>query len=340
MTYYEILELEGLRAFFTNFDGYYAKYFTQFASGPEALLSWGSIASTCFDLARKIGSNPIIFVGQDLSYSDFLYHCPGSRFDDGYTSYLESADRRYLYTSYQSFHIQRLLEYNIFPEPDIYGKTVFCQKNHRLYAKWFHDEFARSSQLIINASERGIVRENCRQMRFKDVCEQILTRELPIEQKLAELYNRPSDYNYQALLTDIDSKLNTLNEAGKTAKKLQQECEDLLQSKDEVETDSGKVKVRNSFNLLTSQSNCGIEDKFILDWIDHENQKAEMFFKREIGKLVGQVLSAELIETTANFYYNFMESRFSCFENLGAHLMVAKEGCLNSMGEKWEQTAS
>lgn len=327
MTYHEILELPDLKAFFTNFDGYYAKYFTQFASGQEGLLSWGSIASTCFDLARKSGANPIVFVGQDLSYSDFLYHCPGSRFDDGYDSFLNGANRRYLYSSYHSFHVQRLLEYNIFPEPDIYGRTVFCQKNHKLYAKWFHDEFSRSTQTIINASERGIVRENCHQMRFSDVCERFLNRELPIQEKLETLYQNNSDYNYLALRKDIDQKLRILQEASSVAQKIRQECVDLLEQRDQLDTEEGKEKIKESFNLLTRQSNCGIEDEFILNWIDHENQKAEMFFKREIGRLVGQVISKELIETTANHYYNFMESRSTCFERLRSHLEIALQGC-------------
>ena len=340
MTYHEILELPDLRAFITNFNGYYAKYFSNYASGQEALLSWGSIATTCFDLARKLGANPIIFVGQDLSYSDFLYHCPGSRFDDGYDDFIEGAERRYLYTSYHNFHIQRLLEYNIFPAPDIHGRTVFCQKNHMLYAKWFHDEFSRSSQTIINASERGILRENCHQMPFADVCAKILHRKFGIKDKLEKLYQKSSDYDYAGLATDLTSKIEILREGVRMAEKIREECIELIGQRDNLDTIEGKEKIRQSFNLLVGQSTCGIEDRYILDWIDHENQKAEMFFKREIGKLVGEIISKDLLETTANHYYNFMESRMNCFKKLENYLKIAQEGCPSSNEKVVESTLS
>ena len=340
MTYHEILDLPGLKAFITNFNGYYAKYFSTFASGQDALLSWGSIATTCFDLARKLGSNPIIFVGQDLSYSDFLYHCPGSRFDDGYDNYINSASSRYLYTSYHNFHIQRLLEYNIFPAPDIHGNTVFCQKNHMLYAKWFHDEFSRSSQTIINASERGILRENCLQAPFAEVCDKVLHQKFPIWEKLEKLYQSPVNYDYPSLKQDLTEKIEILQEGVRKAERVREECIELLAQRDHLDTDEGKEKVRQSFNILVGQSNCGIENRFILDWIEHENQKAEMFFKREIGKLVGEIISKELIEVTANHYYNFMDSRMNCFKKLANYLEIAHEGCPPSQTKVAESTLS
>jgi len=79
------------------------------------------------------------------------------------------------------------------------------------------------------------------------------------------------------------------------------------------------------------QSECGVKDRYILDWIDHENQKAEMFFKREIGKMVGQKMTAELIETTANHYFNFLESRKKCFEKITDYMNMAKSGCQDNL---------
>lgn len=124
------------------------------------------------------------------------------------------------------------------------------------------------------------------------------------------------------------------------AEKIREECIELIGQRDNLDTIEGKEKIRQSFNLLVGQSTCGIEDRYILDWIDHENQKAEMFFKREIGKLVGEIISKDLIETTANHYYNFMESRMNCFKKLENYLKIAQEGCPSSNEKVVESTLS
>ena len=306
MSFHEILEMEGLQAFITTFNGYYSKYLSEFASGPEALISWGSIASTCFDLARNMGCGPIIFVGQDFAHSDFLYHCPGSNFDAGYTDTLEDIPNFHLFKSLQTFHIQRILEYKLYPETDVNGETVYCQKNMRLYAKWFHDEFKKTSTPVINASERGILKENCHLMNFQQVVDQVLIKTYPIRETLHQLYTDHRDFNHAGLLEDIDSKLTELKSAETTAEQLQKSCMELFAHKNDTEDLEGKEIIRDLFNQLAMQSECGVKDRYILDWIDHENQKAEMFFKREIGKMVGQKMTAELIETTANHYFNFL----------------------------------
>jgi hypothetical protein len=331
MSYHEILEMQGLQAFITTFNGYYSKYFAEFASGPESLISWGSIASTCFDLARNMGCGPIIFVGQDFAHSDFLYHCPGSNFDAGYTDTLEDIPNFHLFKSLQTFHIQRILEYKLYPEPDVNGETVYCQKNMRLYAKWFHDEFRKTSSVVINASERGILKEYCHQMKFQQVIDQVLVKTYPIRETLHQLYTDNRDFNHARLLEDIDSKLSELTVAADTAEALQTNCMDLLGHKNDADDPEGKEIIRDLFNRLAQQSECGITDRYILDWIDHENQKAEMFFKREIGKMVGQRMTPELIETTANHYFNFLESRKMCFGKIADYMNMARGSCQENL---------
>jgi hypothetical protein len=46
------------------------------------LICWGSIATSVYDLALKLGADPLVFVGLDLSFQDGRLHAKGSYSDD------------------------------------------------------------------------------------------------------------------------------------------------------------------------------------------------------------------------------------------------------------------
>jgi len=334
MTYSKIPTLPNVKAFIANFQGYYSSYLANFARHPSEMESWGSIASTCFNLAVLMGSNPIIFVGQDLAYSDFLYHCPKSRFDDNYRSFIEGNPSYHLYTSYQGNHILRFQEYPIYAEPDILGGTAFTQKNMKLYAGYLTENFVKSGRRVINASERGILKEGCEIMTLQQVQETIVTRDLPIAQHLSTIYAEGQDYDTHRLLLDVESKLEKLQSALEMSKALQTDCQTLAKLTRDSKDLEEKVpeEVRQCFNRINESLNCGINDETMLRWVDYQNQKAEMFFKRKISQRLGEEMTPELIEELAEFYYNYLESRVKCFSGLLKHLNLAREGCLNSLG--------
>jgi hypothetical protein len=327
MTYHRTFEVDGLKAFIANFDGYYSRYLAEFAANDDKLVSWGSIASTCFDLARKIGADPIVFVGQDFAYSDLLTHCPGSRFDDMYYDQIRRNPVMGLYTSYHTFHIQRILQKPVKPVEDIYGNTVYTQHNLTVYANWFHEQFALSPQTIINATERGILKENCLIMNFQDVIDKYFTKSYPIREQIESIYNMPNRYNFEALKKDIKIKFQSLKAAEKQARSLQESVKAFKEMGENSEEEiQGLQEIGVLFNKLQTSAGCGITDPMTQGWVEHENQKAEMFFKREFGRMTGRKMDKKMLLECSEMLHQLYESKITTFQKLIDLFSTALEG--------------
>jgi len=332
MTWHETLGIPDAKAFISNFDGYYASYFACFAKDRSKILSWGSIASTCFDLARKLGSDPIIFVGQDLAYSDLLTHCPGSKFDERYHAGIAACPMSEAYTSYQNYHLQMILQKPLTKVLDIHERIVLTQHNLKLYAGWLQEQFKESSQHIINATERGILKEHCTILPFSEVVDKYLNLSYPIRERIQELYQNRPPYNHQALLQDLQFKVDQLEVAKKVARQLQDKCRELEKTALQRGMDA-RLDIQSEFSTLTTHANCNIQDAQLLSWMEHKNQKAEVFFQRSLAKLVGSEFSIPLIQDMANLYHSYFESKFKTFEDLIFFLRIAIDGCWEALGE-------
>ena len=323
MTYHEIVSLKGIKAFMTSFKGYYSRYFAEYAQNTSELISWGSIASTCFDLARKMNCDPITFIGQDFAYSDFLSHCPKTKFDSKFKENLQRNPSLYLYDSYASWHIRRIDPLKVELADDLNGDPVFTSKNMKLYAEWFEEQFSVTNQTVINASEKGILKNNCKIMKFSDVVEKFMNKTHPIRDMLNSLYQENQDFRIDDLKEDIDTKLTDLSNAIEKGRKVQEKCNELYKLKHEIDIPDSHKKITEITINIGQNINCGLQDEIVLQWIDHENQKAELFFKRKIGSLVGSKMNASMIEELSNNYNGLIESRIACFNKIKSNLKLA-----------------
>jgi hypothetical protein len=115
------------------------------------LLSWGSIATTAFDMARQFGCDPIVFIGLDLSFQDGRLYARGSYSDDLFY------DRVHPLTSLEHETIDYIAERGVFRIPVDSGEVLFTDRNMNLYRGWFEDQFQKTRQTVINATEGGVV---------------------------------------------------------------------------------------------------------------------------------------------------------------------------------------
>ncbi len=77
VAYPEILSSFPQRVFISSY-GHPLMNWIEESIDPKGYLKvGGSVATTCFDLLRKMGANPIIFVGQDLAYTGGASHTKG-----------------------------------------------------------------------------------------------------------------------------------------------------------------------------------------------------------------------------------------------------------------------
>lgn len=92
----------------------------------------GSVATTALDIAIKMGCNPIIFVGQDLAFTDNKTHAKDT---------------------YSKDIIQNK---NLIEVEDINGNIVYTQKNLFAYLRWIKNRIKEEKYIVfIDATEGG-----------------------------------------------------------------------------------------------------------------------------------------------------------------------------------------
>jgi len=122
----------------------------------DFLRTGGSVATTAFSMARYLGANPIVLIGQDLALTGGKDHADG-----------------YLY-SYSRDSLNKSLESG-FDVEAYHGGTVKTTKQFLFYKTWYEHQLATMDQstMVINATEGGAKIKGALQIGFSDVCAQI-----------------------------------------------------------------------------------------------------------------------------------------------------------------------
>lgn len=157
------------------------------------LVCWGSIATTVFDLVRKMESDPIVFVGLDLSFQDGRLHARGSYSDDILFEKIHS------FTSIEHESADYINTRGRYKLGRSDGKTVYTDENMKLYRDWFEDQFRQTAAKVINATEGGVVDKYVEIMPLAAVIEKYSASAVPVSEILDEALHRPVTADYKAL---------------------------------------------------------------------------------------------------------------------------------------------
>lgn len=134
----------------------------------------GSVLSIAYDFAFQIGGNPIIFIGQDLSYPE------GKR----YTS-------RSIYEEVDDTEMLRKEGRNIVHEQDMFNKNIPTNKIMSVSRQWFEWAFTTWNRpnpaTIINSSEAGILKNHCSLMPLKESVYRHCRKKININWQLQKL---------------------------------------------------------------------------------------------------------------------------------------------------------
>jgi hypothetical protein len=121
----------------------------------------GSVANVAFDLAVKMGCNPIIFVGQDLAFTGGKSHASGTMYDG----------KKIKDTG------------NTIIVKDIYGNNILTSRQLFSFVTWFENEIRLYNGKIefIDATEGGAKIEGTQIMTLNEAIERYCCKEVPIE---------------------------------------------------------------------------------------------------------------------------------------------------------------
>lgn len=147
------------------------------------LSTGGSVATSAFALAERLGANPIVFIGQDLALTGGKDHA------DGYLA------------AYNDEMLSQRAETG-FDVDGYYGGRLRTERQLLFYKTWFEGRIrALPDKLIINATEGGARIEGALQLPFATVCQEIRATQLR-KTPLLEPFKRTIDPAHMQRLRD------------------------------------------------------------------------------------------------------------------------------------------
>ena len=136
-----------------------------------------TVAHLAFYLAQYMGCDPIVFIGQDLGFSNHSYYTPGTAI---HRTWLGELNR---FNGIESMEWQRIVRDPIDRRKltDIFGRPIYTDEQMFIYLQQFERDFAAASQRIIDATGGGVRKAGAEIMDFDRVAEQFATEPLPVD---------------------------------------------------------------------------------------------------------------------------------------------------------------
>ena len=186
----------------------------KFGYSANFVKSGGSVATSLFSIVREIYCNPIIFIGQDLSFTNLYTH---TKLSNKFLNIYKSLNK---FTTFETLFFNENIG-QIY-ETDIFGKRVFTSKSLLDFCRWFELEFTNPGYncRYINASGAGILKNNIEIIDFEKVCSEICSKKISKHILLENEQKLISDNNFQNLIkklnNDFAKLLNIENLLNKT----------------------------------------------------------------------------------------------------------------------------
>lgn len=113
-----------------------------------------TVAHLAFYLAEYLGCDPIIFVGQDLGFSEGLAYAPGTSYDDLWRPELSR------FNTVEMMQWQRIVRDRAILRkvPDYQGRPTYTEERLYTYLQQFERDFLASDRTIIDATEGGVAK--------------------------------------------------------------------------------------------------------------------------------------------------------------------------------------
>ncbi|HEV8291762.1 MAG TPA: 6-hydroxymethylpterin diphosphokinase MptE-like protein [Tepidisphaeraceae bacterium] len=178
----------------------------------DRLRAGATVAHLAFYLAEYLACDPIVFVGQDLGFSDGLAYTPGTSYEDVWRPELS---RFCTMEMKQWEHIAR--ERPILRKiPDVAGRAMYTEQRLFSYLQQFERDFATSKARVIDASEGGALKRGAVVMTLAEAI-----------QKMSGTV-RPTEAFVGPAVPDISSTIDVLKNRLEESKKIEKIAQETL----------------------------------------------------------------------------------------------------------------
>jgi hypothetical protein len=139
------------------------------------LRSGATVAHLSFYLAQHLGCDPIVFIGQDLGFSDGLYYAPGTAVHQVWSSELNQ------FNTIEMMEWTRIVRMrgHLRAATDIHERRIYTDEQMSTYLKQFERDFATSKELILDATEGGMAKAHTHQITLAKAIERYATGPVP-----------------------------------------------------------------------------------------------------------------------------------------------------------------
>lgn len=137
------------------------------------LMSGATVAHLAYYLARYLGCDPILFVGQDLGFSDGLCYSPGTSYDDVWRPELSRFCSMEM-KQWEQIVRERPILRRI---PDVHGGAMYTEERLFTYLQQFERDFGQATEKVIDCTEGGALKRGATPM--------------PLAQALAKYCTKP-----------------------------------------------------------------------------------------------------------------------------------------------------
>ncbi len=127
------------------------------------LESGGTVAHLCYYFARFLGCDPVIFIGQDLGFSDGQYYSAGAAIHQVWSGELNP------HNTLEMMEWQRIVRMRglIRKRTDIHGRSIYLDEQMSAYLAQFESDFEKDLQRglrVIDATEGGVMKAHTQAM--------------------------------------------------------------------------------------------------------------------------------------------------------------------------------
>ena len=136
-----------------------------------SLPAGSTVAHLAYYLAEHMGCDPIIFVGQDLGFSDGLCYTAGTSYEDVWRPELSRFCTLEM-KQWEQIVRERFILRQI---PDYQGRPMYTEERLFTYLQQFERDFMRTKTKIIDATEGGAAKRGTTVMTLAEASQQFCT---------------------------------------------------------------------------------------------------------------------------------------------------------------------
>jgi len=141
----------------------------------DYIVAGSTVAHLSFYFAQYIGADPIIFIGQDLGFTDNVYYAPGNVLHDIWAPEMNR------FSTIEMKEWERILRQggSLRKATDTRGNPIYTDEEMFTYLQQFERDFAKSKgNTIIDASDGGVYKQNTIPMTLEDAADKYCQAQL------------------------------------------------------------------------------------------------------------------------------------------------------------------